>query len=276
VPWHEPEHLVYRTAGCFSLLASNNLAGLADVPSSNCCPTIVRVGPAIGADQATCGSSYCPNKTAPAGSLVGCDSHAAWPGVRESSAIDEKIVNILTGTLEKNWKFALAFSKDSAGRPTLVVKSDSPWMTDLAFACCDACPAGTASQLQEVDLSDNQISGPPPLSFEKLRASVLQLKLTNNSLAGDYTALAVVQRTFLRADLQFFGLQMEPQRQCIIGTYAQAHAGVLDDVPTCTPIPVRPERARFATCITHIHPYSATTYFWRCAADSGSAAAGVE
>ena len=247
---------------------------MGDVPSSNCCPTIVRVGPTIGADQPTfclsatsCGSFY-RNKTMSASGLVGCDSRAAWPGVRESTTADASLVNILTGTLEKNWRFAVAFSKDSAGNPTLVVTSDNgPWMTNLAFTCCGACAAGTVPLLEEVDLSDNRISGPPPLSFQKLKASVRKLKLTDNSFSGDYTPLAEVQRTFLRADLQRFGLEMLPQRQCAVGTYAHSHAGVLDDVPTCTPIPVRPKRAYFAALgrsKRHVFLVACSRRWWRC------------
>jgi hypothetical protein len=179
----------------------------------------------------------------PAGNLVGCDGQAASPGMREPSAVDEAL-NIITGKPEKSISFQLTFSKDSAGRPTLLVKSDGgPWMTDLAFTCCGTCPAGTMSQLEEVDLSDNAFNGPPPLSFDNLKASLRKLNLTYNSFAGDYTRLAAAKQSFLRGDLQFFDVLLQPQRPCASGTYEKSTAGALYDLPACKPIPVRRKRA---------------------------------
>ena len=194
------------------------------------------------------GGSFSREKTVPAGNLVGCNGQAASPGMREPSAADEAL-NIITGKPEKSISFQLTFSKDSAGRPTLLVKSDGgPWMTDLAFTCCGTCPAGTVSQLEEVDLSDNNLSGPPPLSFDNLKASLRKLSLTYNSFAGDYTRLAAVKQGFLRGDLQFFDVLMQPQRPCASGSYEKSEVGGLYTLPTCTPIPVRRKRALL--CLT--------------------------
>ena len=227
-----------------SQLASNNLTAVADVPRSNCCPTIVHVGPTVAP-----GLFYWPNKTVPADDIVGCDSGAAGPAVRERYPADAGRVGIQTGTPESDWTFDLTIGTDPAGRPTLIVKSkpeQGAWGTDLAFTCCRPCPAGTVSRLEELDLSNNLLSGPPPLSFEKLKTSLLKLNLTYNNFAGDYSRLADLERNsntkFLRTDGLSLGVEIKPQRPCSLDTYAKAHEGAHDDLPSCELVPVRLKR----------------------------------
>jgi hypothetical protein len=100
--------------------------------------------------------------------------------------------------------------------------------------------------LEELDLSNNLLSGPPPLSFEKLKTSLLKLNLKYNNFAGDYTRLADLERNsntkFLRTDGLSLGVEIQPQRPCPLDTYAKAHEGAHDDLPSCEVVPVRLKR----------------------------------
>jgi hypothetical protein len=114
---------------------------------------------------------------------------------------------------------------------------------DLAVQCCGTCSIAAVSKLEEVDLSNNLMSGPPPLSLAKLKASLRKLNLTYNHFEGDYTRLAEIARSFLRADGEAITLTIRPQMPCADGLYANAAVAPQDILPTCTPKPVRLPKA---------------------------------
>ncbi len=211
-----------------SRLANNNLTGVADVPSSNCCETRLRIGPTVGKVQQlyvdSTGVNYYSNKTVRADGLIGCDSG-------------------MVGTVES---FTLSFSVDSCNRsrnPVLNVRSDAPWSMDLAVQCCSTCTTAAMPKLEEVDLSNNHMRGPPPLSLAKLKASLRKLNLTYNHFEGDYTRLAEITRRFARADGDAMTLTIRPQMSCADGFYADAGVAAQDILPNCTQQPVRHPKA---------------------------------
>jgi hypothetical protein len=216
-----------RSCVLCSRLANNNLTGVADVPSSNCCETKLRIGPTVGKVQQlyvdSTGVNYYSNKTVRADGLIGCDSG-------------------MVGTVE----FTLSFSVDSCNpsrNPLLNVRSDAPWEMDLAVQCCGTCSTAAVSQLEEVDLSNNRMRGPPPFSLAKHKASLRKLNLTYNHLEGDYTRLAEITRRFARADGESMTLTIRPQMPCADGFYADAGVAAQDILPNCMQKPVRLPKA---------------------------------
>ncbi len=133
---------------------------------------------------------YFRHKSVSAADLSGCGVSAAAPGQRNSSDVRSEL----------DMRFTLNFTNDSQGRRILNVTSISSWRTDLAFACCGICPTGSASQLEEVDLSYNRMSGPPPVSFSELKVTLRNLNLEGNTFQGDYTRLTEIEYSYLRAD----------------------------------------------------------------------------
>jgi uncharacterized lipoprotein YmbA len=109
---------------------------------------------------------------------------------------------------------------------------------DLALQCCGTCSTAAVSQLETIDLSNNRMRGPPPLSLANLKASLRKLNLTYNHFEGDYTRLAEISRSFTRSDGEEIALTIRPQMPCADSFYADLVVAAQDSLPNCTRKPV--------------------------------------
>jgi hypothetical protein len=227
-----------------SRLANNNLTGVADVQSSNCCETKKIVGPTVGKNLPvyldSAGTHYFSNKTEFAEGLIGCDSGVAGP---MPLTVESFKLSFSVGCKEAQNLNVKPEPCEGARIPVLNVRSNAPWEVNLTVQCCGTCSPAAVSQLEEVDLSNNRMRGPPPLSLANLKASFRKLNLTYNHFEGDYTLLAEIARSFARADGEAIALTIRPQMPCADGFYADAIGAAQDILPTCTPKPVRLPKA---------------------------------
>ena len=146
-----------------SRLASNNLTGVADVPSSNCCEAQLRVGPTVGLDQRayfdSAGSHYFSNKTVPADGLIGCDSG---------------VVGTMPVTEYESFKLSFSVESSCEGsrkprKPVLNVRSDAPWSMYLALQCCStSCSRQFTPVLRQLGTFNQTIAALIKLSLKGL------------------------------------------------------------------------------------------------------------